>query len=250
MYKWIFALIATTAFAAPFKIDLAHPSAKIQSHFSTMEPLEYCGFNSAPEIAQFIHSLKTDYAIDVAIETGTYLGETTRFLADCFNEVHTIEISDVNLNKALKALKDKDNVQAHLGSSEIVLHNLLPALKDKRAIFYLDAHWNEFWPLLDELREIGKTHKDNCIIVIDDFKVPGRKDLKYDKYGPHSCSYRYIENALSQVFTEYDYYYIIPKNAKSRAKFLAIPRKWQTNPNRICQSKFDLASQFLKRLAR
>jgi hypothetical protein len=114
----------------------------------------------------------------------------------------------------------------HLGDSVSILHSLLPKLIGKPVLFYLDAHGNGAWPLLGEIAEIGKTHKDNCIIVIDDFKVPGRDDIPYDYYKGNECSYEYIKNQLDEVFTEYAFTYLIPKRLSSRAKFVALPKKW------------------------
>lgn len=63
-------------------------------------------------------------------------------------------------------------------------------------------------------------------VVIDDFKVPHRNDLHYDQYGDIKCSYKCICNHLDQIYSSYKYYYVIPKNTMSRAKFVAIPKKW------------------------
>jgi hypothetical protein len=124
-------------------------------------------------------------------------------------------------------------VALHLGSSEMVLSELLPTLTDKRILFYLDAHWGKFWPLLDELVEIGKTHRDNCIIVIDDIKVPGRPDILYDAFEGHESSLAYVLDNLNLVFTDYTYHYIIPKDIRSRAKFVAIPKTWKPIPTKM-----------------
>jgi len=188
-----------------------------------------CGlsaFNSAPEIAIFITYLKNLYQMDVAVETGTFKGNTSAFLSFIFDEVHTIEISEKNFLEAEAFLEKHPNIHCHLGGSETVLQELLPTLEDKRVLFYLDAHWNEFWPLLDEIRAIGKTHRDHCIIVIDDFKVPGRKDIPYDAYKGHACSYLYIKKALDEVFSDYSYHYILPRDIDSHAKFVVIPKNF------------------------
>lgn len=213
---------------------------------SSCEPAACAGFNKAPDIGIFIDCLKKDYEIDVAIETGTCRGDTARFLCSSFNEVHTMEISSDYFQEARTALQDCPNAHCYLGSSEKVLAQILPSLKDRRAIFYLDAHWNDYWPLLDELNEISKTHRDNCIIVIDDFKVPGRREISYDQYGSHSCSYKYIKEELSKLYTHYDFYYLIPKNIASRAKFIAIPRAWQKKQDRLCKSNFDIVNNLTK----
>ena len=185
-----------------------------------------CAFNFAPEITPVFAFLKYQYHIDTVVETGTFLGSTTLLFALLFDNVHTIENNINYYQHSKERLQKFSNVQCHLGSSEEILKGLLPSLKGKPVIYYLDAHWNEFWPLLSEIEEIGKTHKDNCIIVIDDFKVPGRSDIPYDAYGTSECSYEYIEKSMSEIFSSYEYYYVIPDSPSSRAKFVAIPTKW------------------------
>lgn len=185
------------------------------------EPL---AFNNAPEIGAVLQSLCREHSIYTVIETGTFTGSTTRYFGETFHRVHTIEILDDLYTQSVERLSDFSNVVCHRGSSEQVLKYILPLLKDKPIMFYLDAHGNGYWPLLDEIREIGKTHKDNCIIVIDDFKVPGRGDIAYDAWGEHECSYEYTKKALDEAFTDYSYYYLIPPNVNSRAKFIVIPK--------------------------
>lgn len=184
-------------------------------------------FNEAPEIGAFIIALESDYRIDAVVETGTYRGATTQFFAKYFKEVHSVEVSESFYSSAEAIFSSKPHVHCHLGSSETVLKKILPALQSKRILFYLDAHWYSYLPLLEELEEICKTHKDNCIIVIDDFKVPGRSDLVYEKNDHVECSYDFIKTKLNEIFTEYTVHYLIPKNPKSNAKFVAIPSKWK-----------------------
>ncbi len=184
-------------------------------------------FNSAPELALFFSYLKQVYPIDTVIETGTWRGRTTAFFSLLFAHIHTIDVSPDIYQKAKASLKPYSNITCHLGSSEKILSELLPSLKEKPILFYLDAHWRQFWPLLQELKEISKTHKDHCIIVIDDFKVPGRADIPYDAYGDHACSYEYIKNGLSEIFSDYTVHYLIPKSTYCRAKFVAIPKQWR-----------------------
>ncbi len=215
--------------------------------------LGYIAFNDSPEIGTFINFLKRTYAIDTAIETGTFLGDTTLFFSLNFDHVHTIEGSEVVYRRARERLKYCTNVQCHLGSSEKVLRDILPSLQDKRILFYLDAHAYyldaerqgfHYWPILDELEEISKTHKDNCIVVIDDFKVPGT-DIHgcLDLNGENELSHGYIQSRLRKIFTGYTFHYLIPKNASRAAKFVAIPQKWQDNayPN---AKRVDILSGF------
>ena len=65
------------------------------------------------------------------------------------------------------------------------------------------------------------------MIVIDDFKVPGRKDIPYDKYKQKEFSLEYIKEELKLVFSECEIHYIIPSNPMCRAKFVAWPKNWR-----------------------
>lgn len=211
----------------PEIIDFAK-SARIENgYYATLDinawQLGCYAFNYAPELTPVFARLKQKYKIDAVVETGTFNGGTTALFALLFDDVHTIELVYATFQYAQSRLQQFPNVQCHLGSSEKVLKDLLPALKNKFILFYLDAHWESFWPLLDELEEISKTHKDNCIIVIDDFKVPGRSDIPYDYYGSHECSVEYIKSKLDKIYTSYTSHYLIPKSTMSRAKYIAIP---------------------------
>src|SRR5580693_5258798 len=125
--------------------------------------------------------LQKRYNLNGAVETGTFFGATTIFFSLFFDEVYTIEGKEKFYNDSRERLKNHPNIRCCLGSSEQVLKNILPSLEDKRLLFYLDAHSYyleaeqggfHYWPLLEELEEISKTHKDNCIIVVDDCMVP------------------------------------------------------------------------------
>jgi predicted O-methyltransferase YrrM len=223
------------------KMDVRQLAYLIPYH----DQIPHVGFNASPEIGDFVQSLRDDFGLEAAVETGTFKGATTHFLSCCFDEVHTVDLSKEFQEEAKKRIGEKSNTSFHLGSSESVLKEILPALKGKRTLFYLDAHWHDYCPLLDELEAIGKTHKDNCIIVIDDFKVPKRKEFQYDKYGEVRCSYTCIKDQLNCVFTSYEYYYLLPKDAVSKAKFLAIPKKWLKKETPLYKPKFEIASDFI-----
>lgn len=183
-------------------------------------------FNLAPELSSYFNYLKETFDIEAAFETGTWQAETTKCLSLLFDEVHTVEVQVDVFEKALGSLKPYSNAEVHFGNSPDILRQVLPSLQGTRTLFYLDAHWFSDWPLLEELDCISKTHRDNCIIVIDDFKVPDRADIPYDAYGIHECSYEYVRDYMTKIFSSYVYYYVIPKSIWSRAKLVVIPKKW------------------------
>lgn len=183
-------------------------------------------FNGALEIGAFLANLAERTSVATAFETGTYLGYTTLFLSCFFDRVFTVEIDHVRFLQIKPRLEPYPNITAYEGHSVKVLHEALPSLKGESVLFYLDAHWLEDWPLLGELEEISHTHKDNCIIVIDDFKVPSHPEIGYHSSKTDDCSFEYIAAKLDQIFTDYVSFYLVPQSPDQRAKFLAYPAAW------------------------
>jgi predicted O-methyltransferase YrrM len=182
-------------------------------------------FNGAPEIGTLITAIRKKYNIKIAVETGTYLGNSAAFFANLFDTVYTIEIDESIYKKVAPSLKIFPNVQAILGSSSKVLPEILPELSNEFILFYLDAHWGEYWPILDEINAISVTHKNKCVIVIDDVKVPNRPEFGFDSYHGQDLSFEYVKQALSEVFTSYQVIYLLPKDPRHRAKMLIMPKQ-------------------------
>jgi predicted O-methyltransferase YrrM len=125
--------------------------------------------NGQPSRQEATRQLMARVRPPVIVETGTYRGVTTEFLADFGVPVHTIEI-DARLHAYSRArLRRYRNVTVHLGDSVEVLQSLDP---QPSAFFYLDAHWNSEGPLVEELAEIF-TRWPKAVVMIDDFQVPG-----------------------------------------------------------------------------
>jgi hypothetical protein len=55
-------------------------------------------------------------------------------------------------------------------------------LTAKFAFFYLDAHWWDDLPLLEEIQIVHK-HWKRFVVLVDDFKVSGDAGYGYDDYG-------------------------------------------------------------------
>lgn len=201
--------------------------------------LGYIAFNDSPEIGTFMTILKEAYAIDTVVETGTYFGASTLFFSLNFDEVHTIEAEEKFYHNVKDRLREHSNIHFHFGSSEKILPKILPSLEKKRVLFYLDAHsyyleaekgGYHYWPILEELEAISKTHHDHCVIVIDDVQVPNT-DIHgcVDLNGKNELSHELIRDQLEKVFSRYGFHYLIPKNPSRAAKLVVIPKKWE-NP--------------------
>lgn len=122
----------------------------------------------------------------VVIETGTFRALTTRYLSELTTApVATVEVSQEYFNYSRRRLASLRNVRQFLGQSPEVLAELAT---DKTwtatpTFFYLDAHWHEYLPLVDELNVIVKAWPE-FVAMVDDFKVDGDTGYLYDDYGP------------------------------------------------------------------
>lgn len=225
--KALFSLLVSTQAAAelPLIVDFGKlkPFCHIAANKDEDWQLGHLVFNAAPEIGSIITFLKKNYEIDTVVETGTFQGNTTIFFSYLFDDVHTIELNPITHEMAKNKFLNYKNVTCHKGSSDLVLKSLLPQLKDKKILFYLDACWNKYWPLLREIEEIGKTHKDNCIIVVDDVKVPNRDDVPFDKHEDVDCSYEHIKEKVQSAFSKHSVHYLIPSKKESKAKLIILP---------------------------
>ncbi len=120
---------------------------------------------------------------EAIIETGTFRGSTTLFMATKAPgvPVYTVEADPVFYGFAARRLRKLPTVKLSHGDSRAFLRSL-PLAGQQRAFFYLDAHWNEDLPLAEEARIIFQRFA-NFVIMIDDFEVPGEPDYGFDHYG-------------------------------------------------------------------
>ncbi len=154
--------------------------------------------------AQIAHLIKK-HGIKVAVETGTYHGETTLFLASLVPQVITTEINPETFKIALQNFKKIQGVISYLGYSPNLLQDILPSIREP-VLFYLDAH-NPGCPLHDELQIIAKYCPDRAVLAIHDFVVPG-KDFGYDSYEGHNLDFDYIKEYLPAIYPSgFNYYY-------------------------------------------
>jgi hypothetical protein len=121
------------------------------------------------------------------VETGTYRGTTTEWLAAFQLPVYTCEASGLNFGFSRARLGVVPNVHMlHLDSRSALRHLLtgpLSAQLDKPILFYLDAHGSQDLPLAEEIDIIFPV-ASRAIVLIDDFQVPDDPGYAYDDYGP------------------------------------------------------------------
>ena len=169
----------------PVKLAEAYPrSTLIARRFRAALSGKIYFFNGQKNRARVFHALNTEVQFENYIEAGTFLGMTTDFLARTARErgahVYSCEIDDRHFGIASRTVGMLQNVQLYHGNSVDFLRSLSATLSRTLNFAYLDAHWNEYLPLRDEL-SILKEWPDT-VVMIDDFKVPSDERFGWDKY--------------------------------------------------------------------
>lgn len=121
---------------------------------------------------------------DAIVETGTWTGETTGYMA----ENSGLPIHSCELNPRLQALakirlSDMPGIRLECADSRAFLNRLSDeGLCRQTVLFYLDAHSYGDLPLPGEIEIIGRAWKD-FVLIVDDFQVPDDVGYTYDTYG-------------------------------------------------------------------
>jgi len=127
------------------------------------------------------------------IETGTYMGSTSQFLAKRYPKVTTIEPSEYFFKFSESRLKRNKRVVTLFGSSEVHFENVLIGNHDEVNI-WLDGHFSDggtflgenVSPIIHELEMIAQ-HKSKFRLItvfIDDVRLFQRDPLHATGYPP------------------------------------------------------------------
>lgn len=142
-------------------------------------------FNGQQGRTEIIENVIKICQISDVVETGTFRGTTSEFLATRVSgRIYSCELATRYFLYAQRRLCAYSNVEIQLADSRTFLESLLgrEAVRQSRVLFYLDAHWNADLPLAREIEIILTSHPSN-IIAIDDFQVPFDNGYGYDDYG-------------------------------------------------------------------
>ncbi|MGA3310592.1 MAG: hypothetical protein ABSD08_18570 [Xanthobacteraceae bacterium] len=158
-------------------------------------------FNGQERRQELIRALIRTFKPVAIIETGTYLGTTTEFLAGTGIRVFSVEGNARFYGFARARLWRKRNVTLRRGDSRVALRAFFAGpsrpRKDQTVFAYLDAHWNDDLPLGDEL-DLMFSNCPAAVVMVDDFQVPHDPTYAYDDYGPGKrLAPEYIEHAVA-----------------------------------------------------
>lgn len=159
-------------------------------------------FHNDPILQDLILSSIRFFNVQTFLETGTFRGDSIIWLSKEMPDLNIISIElDPFFHKhALKRvarLRNQNRISLINKDSYLAVKECYKAgILSEPTMFWLDAHWNDYWPLVDEITEIVRSSRSS-IIFIDDFKVPFNPELDYDTYGGIENSIEHIGSALA-----------------------------------------------------
>lgn len=183
-------------------------------------PFQEYPWNGDHFLAAEVLRLKEAHGLTKAIETGTCLGSTTCWLAENFDVVHTIDVNaDWQQIAYTRQLDIPGEVKFHTDDSAKVLN--MSTIGDGW-IAFLDAHWGDRCPLLDELRAFNFIGA-KPVLVIHDFYVPGT-DFGFDRMPDgRAFDLELIAEHLDRIYGEGGYKYNYPtKVAGARRGWISV----------------------------
>lgn len=160
--------------------------ARLEYHFDNSLGKEFSGpFNGQKFRQQIFNDLWKTFHFTGIVETGTFRGVTTDFMAqNSDTRIFSVESEPRFFHYAKLRLRGHKGVRITNSDSRVFLENLITddSVPKSQCFFYLDAHWNTDLPLFEEVKLIGDNWHDT-VIMIDDFEVPDDADYKFDDYG-------------------------------------------------------------------
>lgn len=160
-------------------------------------------FNGDTFICEEFLKLKEQFNITCAVETGSCLYSTTKWLGENFDQVYTVEIFEDFAKIGEHKVADMPNVHRAIGDSIHWLPVLSNKLENESCIFFLDAHWGNVCPLKDELKAIANLNLSvPPVIAIHDFYT-GDPELGWDEYNGQPFTIAWIQDMIDLLNTNY-----------------------------------------------
>ena len=177
----------------------------------------------APGIVKRRVLLRNGFPGATWIETGTYRGDTTRFLSSLAEAVISIEADPTLATNARRRLASRKNVRIIEGRSEDVLPTLLPSIEGN-VNFWLDGHYSAGMtfrgpsPIELELKSIGAslTRWTAVAVLVDDVRLFSNENI--EGYPPLRVLVDWAERTGLWWSIEHDIFV-----AKSRSREVAGP---------------------------
>lgn len=142
-------------------------------------------FNDQKNRKALFEKLCQTVTFTAIVETGTFRGATSSYMHSFTGlPIFTIELNPRFFRFAKTRLAFTPGIRLTLGDSRSFIYELIDGekLPGGNTFYYLDAHWNDDFPLWQEIETI-LINQTASIVMIDDFQVPGDSGYFYDDYG-------------------------------------------------------------------
>jgi len=161
-------------------------SCQFLRHALRGELTEAAAFNRQPGRQKLFLDLVRAIRFDEIVETGTFRGDTTAFMASRSGlSVFSSEASPRHFGYSQARFAFDRRVHVVHSDSRAFLraHFGKPDHAARTAFVYLDAHWGPDLPLFEETRILFAL-SSTIVVMIDDFQVPDDPGYAFDSYGP------------------------------------------------------------------
>jgi len=156
-----------------------------------------------------------EFKVKSFVETGAWAGETPRYFVKYLKWAYTCENYIPRYLETVALCKDM-NITVSSTPSPAFFDEIDP---EEPIMFYLDAHWEQYWPLADELKYIEKRWPAS-IIVIDDAFVPDKPNFGGSFGGGFNTTIPIAGKALTDAKQSLDINFV-KKHYDNTAQFLA-----------------------------
>ncbi|MEZ0076269.1 hypothetical protein [Planotetraspora sp. GP83] len=133
--------------------------------------------------ALLVDDLLDAFRCDAIVETGCFLGDTTYYLAARYPDlpVYSCDIvpEHAEFTRRRLAAAGCRNALVSCTDSPALVETI--SRLHERPLIYLDAHWEDRWPLDAELAAVAQG-----IVLVDDFDI-GHPRFSFDTYAGRSC---------------------------------------------------------------
>ena len=179
-------------------------------------PMQSHPFNGDFYVCEEFLELQKKFNIKTVIELGSCVMGTTKWLAENFENVKTVEINADFRKFGLERTKGMRNIESLLGDSVRMLPIMLKDICTTPLIF-IDSHWEKHFPLFDELDIIYQSGL-KPIIIIHDCQVPEHPELGFDSYMGVNISFESIEPFLNNIYKGFYAYHCNSTEKSAGAK--------------------------------
>ena len=140
-------------------------------------------------LALLFDDLVRAYDADSLVECGSSFGDTTVYLAQRYPEIPIVSCDIDPLCAAIAARRTASRPKARVWTAPSV--DIIKQASGARPIFFLDAHGDASWPILDELSLIK-----NGVAVVHDFDI-GHARFAFDSYDGVNLDARLLARVLA-----------------------------------------------------